>query len=401
MADGSPLQRFLELFGGAVADGSLVRLTLGDPAGREKGPEKILVRAVALKGGPHLSFVYRYADRDVTRNLPPAEGIALVGDVLGSGFRAGFLSTTACTAEISVREGRKVRFVVGRPAQTEPPDTAHDRTKPRLVDPQSPWLRALGVTDARGAVRFDMAAKFRQIHRFVELLDPLLRDALPPDRRDVRLVDMGCGKGYLTFAAYEHLRRSGRDAAQVTGVEARAELVDLCNRVAREQGYEGLAFHAGTIDAWSAGRADVVVALHACDTATDDALAKGAGAGAALIVVSPCCHKELRPQIRPPAVLAPALRHGIFLEREAEFVTDALRAALLEWAGYETRVFEFVSPEHTARNLMIAAVRRRARGDGSDARARAARELAAFYGIREQRLARRLGLDLAADDGAG
>jgi len=204
---------------------------------------------------------------------------------------------------------------------------------------------------------------------------------------------MGCGKGYLTFAAYELLRCTGRTETAVRGVEARAELVELCNRAARECGFGGLQFETGTIECTALDRVDVLIALHACDTATDDAIAKGVQAGAALILVAPCCHKELRPQLRPPPVLAEAFRHGILRERQAEFVTDALRAGLLEWAGYDTKVFEFISTEHTAKNLMIAAVKREHSKDREEP-ARRALHLAAFYGVQAQRLATQLGFEL-------
>ena len=207
------------------------------------------------------------------------------------------------------------------------------------------------------------------------------------------LVDMGCGKGYLTFAAYDLLRRAGWAELTVRGIEARSGLVELCHRSARECGFSGLQFEAGTIESTSLDRVDVLVALHACDTATDDAIAKGVQAGAALILVAPCCHKELRPQLRPPPVLAETLKHGILRERQAEFVTDALRAALLEWAGYDTKVFEFISTEHTAKNLMIAAVKRRNPTRPEEEAARV-RDLAAFYGINSQRLASQMGFDL-------
>ena len=247
-----------------------------------------------------------------------------------------------------------------------------------------------------------MEAKFRQIDKFVEVLASLMADAqlAPSIEKPVHLIDMGCGKGYLTFAAYDWLNRQAAGAVDVHGIEARTELVELCNRVARESGLEKLRFEAGTIDSTKLERVDVLIALHACDTATDDAIAKGIAAGAKLIVVSPCCQKEVRPQLIPPPVLADALRHGILLERHAEFVTDALRAALLEWAGYEAKVFEFISTEHTAKNLMIAALKRDDPASAlrqDEGTATKARALAALYGIREQRLAKHLGFALAAD----
>jgi hypothetical protein len=208
---------------------------------------------------------------------------------------------------------------------------------------------------------------------------------------------MGSGKGYLTFAIAALLG----ERALVRGIEARPELVEFCNRIARENGSSNLTFTAGQIASFEietrkseiVNPLDVLIALHACDTATDDALAQGIAAGATLLVVSPCCQKEVRRQLTAPAVLADALRHGIFQERQAEFVTDALRAQLLEWAGYRTKVFEFISTEHTAKNLLIAAIKSHAPGD--PARAARLREFAAFYGIRTQKLATHLGLPLA------
>ena len=179
----------------------------------------------------------------------------------------------------------------------------------------------------------------------------------------------------------------------MVGVEARGELVAFCKKAAEDAGLATrLRFRQGSIADTDLGGADIVMALHACDTATDDALAKAIAAGASLVVVAPCCQKEVRPQLVAPPVLAAALRHGIFEERQAEFATDALRALLLEWSGYRTRVIEFISTEHTAKNLMITAVKAREKGD--PAAADRIREFAAFYGIRRQALATQLGFAL-------
>ena len=239
-----------------------------------------------------------------------------------------------------------------------------------------------------------MADKFRQIQKFAELLTHLLADANLPTDRAIEIADMGSGKGYLTFALAALLG----ERAQIRGIEARPELVELCNRVAASHGMASrLSFAAGQINSGEMGNPlDVLIALHACDTATDDALARGIAAGARLLVVAPCCQKELRPQLTAPPVLADALRHGIFQERQAEFVTDALRAQLLEWAGYRTKVFEFISTEHTAKNLMIAAIKTSTPGSPDSTTARRLRAFADFYGITHQRLATHLGFPLPA-----
>jgi len=373
-----------------MRQGTLVKLTLGAYRGPDSTLKNLFVRPVELRAGSRLSFVYRHATRDITKNLPLEEALARISGLLGAEFFSAHLFTTEQSVQLELRDGRPPRLTLHQKGTTSPATLPHDRGKERLIPVAgSVWLRGLGVTTAAGRIAGGMEAKYRQINRFIEVLKPLL-PALPAENNGrLDVIDMGCGKGYLTFATHEFLRRSGWDQAAVRGVEARPELVELCNRVARDCGWDSLRFEPGTIADTTVDKVDVLVALHACDTATDDALARGIRAGASLILAAPCCHKELRPQLRPPPALAPALRHGILLEREAEFVTDALRAALLEWAGYDTKVFEFISPEHTGKNLMIAATKRGKPGD-ADALARRVRALAAFYGIQSQRLAQQL-----------
>lgn len=388
-------ERFLELLRRTVADGALTKLTLGKPKGDAAGPRNLHVRPVELKSGPHLSFVWRHADRDITKNHPPTEAVNELERLIGRDFLDAHLFAADVNAQLECRPDGTARLRMMQPTGAAAAKVdRHDRAKHHPVPADARWLRELGVTNAQGRPREGMADKLRQVQRFAELLTPLIDEAFPgahgEDAPPLRLVDAGSGKGYLTFALAEVLG----PRASITGIELRPALVELCNRVARECGLENrLGFIAGGIKEVPAGGCDGLIALHACDTATDDALALGIGAGARLLVVAPCCQKELRPQLTPAPVLAPALRHGIFAERHAEFATDALRVLLLEWAGYRSRAFEFVSGEHTAKNLMIAAVK--AREPGDPGRAQAARELAAFYGVKRHALAAHLGLDLA------
>ncbi len=399
--------RFLSLLQSAIRDGTLVKLTLGKHRGADATLHNLFVRPVSLKAGPHLSLLWRHATRDITKNHPPAEALALIEPLIAGDFLDAHLFTPVHTAQLETRPDGTVRLSV-KTATVAPAPAAdgHDRAKSHLIAGDAPWLRALGVTNDRGLPREGMAHKFRQIQKFTELLAQLLAEAdlIEPDsarshehqRVDsvLRIADMGCGKGYLTFALAAHLGSN----ADVTGIESRPELVHLCNQLARDPAHPlpNLRFAAGDIASTILeNNLDVLVALHACDTATDDALAKGLAASARLLVVSPCCQKELRPQLTAPSVLADALRHGIFQERQAEFVTDSLRAMLLEWAGYKTKVFEFISTEHTAKNLMITAIKT-GRPRGADtALADRIRAFAAFYGIRHQRLAEHLSFTLS------
>lgn len=404
MPQPSARDRFLELLRAAVHHGTLVKLTLGKHRGADASLKNVFVRPVALKAGPHLGFVWRHATRDITKNYAPNEALQLLEPLIGGDFLDAHLFTQTRTAQFESQPDGSARIKVGQASEL-PPTIApgrtpghhgHDRPKSHLIPADAAWLRALGVTNERGHPREGMADKFRQIQKFAELLSHLVDEAFPSDAAraapaPLRIADMGSGKGYLTFALAELFG----SRAIIRGIEARQELVDLCNRVARDTALAPhLSFQAGTIAETPLDACDILIALHACDTATDDALARGVAAGANLLVVAPCCQKELRRQLAAPPVLADALRHGIFQERQAEFVTDALRAQLLEWAGYRTKVFEFISTEHTAKNLMIAAIKEISAPQPAGAAAQRTRDFARFYGIETQHLARALGFSL-------
>lgn len=399
MSEAHTKDKFLNQVRHALNDASLVKLTLSAYRGPDPSLRNVFIRPVSLRGGLHLQFVYRHATRDVTKNFDQDKALDLLSNLIGDGFRHANLFTTRLTLSLEFRGAKGARLTERKPTHTDKPSTDHDKLKQRQIAADSSWLHALGVTSADGKVARGMEGKFRQINKFIEVLASLMKEARiePSEVKPCPLVDMGCGKGYLTFAAYDWLEQQAKGAAQVRGIETRAELVALCNSVARAGGFGNLKFEEGDIATATLKATEVLIALHACDTATDDAIARGIQAGATLILVSPCCHKELRPLLKPPPVLADALRHGIALERHAEFVTDALRAALLEWAGYHTKVFEFVATEHTAKNLMIAAIRRSDPLSGQEKAQKAAQvhELAAFYGLQSQRLAAHLGFAFA------
>jgi len=390
-----PQSEFTALLAASLQDGSLVKLTLGKPRGTDATLRNIFVRPVLIGGQPQLSLVWHHDRRDITKNHPPDAALALIGLWLGTDFYSAHLFTTARLVQLEFNKKGEPHLTFGK-ATGATPDLAHDRAKPRLLTGQShDWLEALGVITATGVVRESMADKHRQIHKFVEILSHLVPGASFPTDRPLEVADMGCGKGYLTFATHDYFDHVAKLSARICGIEVRRDLVEAGNRIAHDTGRTKLSFLPGSIDDVALPHLDVLIALHACDTATDDAIARGVKHEAALIVVAPCCQKELRPQLRAAPVLAPALRHGIFQERHAEFATDALRALLLEWAGYDTKVFEFIANEHTAKNLMITATKHGglARSDEAADRVRA---LASFYGIKTQSLARQLGFELSA-----
>ncbi len=386
MSATDPRAEFLQRLRSALADGSFTRLVLGKPRAGQL-LVKITAERVATARGERLQLHFRERQRDLTK---PADA-ATIAEVFelrfGDALHSAHLYTATEVWQFELNKKGEARLTHGR-VNTAAAPAPHDRIKHREIAPaDAPWLRSLGLAGADGRILADATDKFRQINRYVELLLPLCEQAGLAGRDTVRVFDMGSGKGYLTFAAWHALTRSLGRRAEVTGIEARPDLVELCNAAALAANCEGLSFASGRIVDAAVPAADVLIALHACDTATDEALFRGIRAGAALIVAAPCCHKEIRPQLRAPAELAALARHGIFAARLADMVTDSLRALLLEAHGYQVKVFEFIDATHTPKNTMLAAVRR-ARPDTA-ATARAQAEYAALkdrFGIAHQHL---------------
>ncbi len=383
------VEGFFALLRSALGGGAFVNLILGKYRGDDPGLQRVMIRAVTIKEEPRLSFVYRYERKDIAKNFPIPAGFEAIHDLIASGFRSAHLFTLAEDVLLEFNKKSEPKLVRSKATQKAAPATAHNREKQRLVNPAAPFLWELGVTNSEHQVLPSMSRKWKQINVFLELFEGAFASSGLAKAERVQVVDFGSGKGYLTFAVYDYLCGVIGDRAQVLGIEERPELVQFCNETAKKTGMTNLRFSQGDVQSTVPEKIDVMIALHACDTATDLAIHAGIRAGAAVILCAPCCHKEIRPQMTNPAVLQPVLRFGIQQAQEAEMVTDSLRALLLEASGYEAQIFEFVSPEHTAKNKMILAVKRA----GASRREPALAQLQAlkeFYGIREQCLERLL-----------
>ncbi len=432
------VDRFLDEVARHARAETLTRLLLTKPRGGEADPVRVAVRSLRLHGEPRLSFVHTERTRDLTHNHAVADGLARIADLLRTRFAHGHLWAGGAQWELRIgKRGRATMQRVAAPADTASTGDAgraaqagmahagsapaesgqaessqaeqapagpaapppHDRAKHRAIGLDRPFLAALGVTDAQQRLIPAMARKYRQINKFIEVLGHAIDEAALPPGAPVRVADFGSGKGYLTFAVHDHLTRTLGREARVTGVELRPDMVALCESAARRLNLDGLHFELGDVRERAPEPVDVMIALHACDTATDHAIHHGIRAGAAIVMCSPCCHKQLRPQMCCPRPLHGMLQHGIHLGQQAEMVTDSLRALLLEAQGYRTQVFEFVALEHTSKNKMILAVKRpEARAAHSDRREAAlaqVREIKDFYGIREHALEVLLAADAA------
>ena len=392
MSSAERIEEFLSAVKIAFINGSLLRLKLGGYHGSEPDLKSIDVKKIVVKGGDKFSFTFHYKTRDIIKNFIQPEAIGHLRTALRDEFRSAQLSTTEFDMSFE-RNGDKVRLKRTEIAGRAAPSTEHNRAKNRpLTETNKPYLQALGISGKDGQVRNDAQDKFRQINKMVEIFAPLIQ-AIKADKPVI--VDMGAGKGYLDFALYDYLANVANRPAEVIGVEMRDKLVDDGNATAAASGFSDLSFVPGTILDYDAEGADAVIALHACDTATDDAIYKGITAGASLIAVAPCCHKQIRRQMeagKPATQLDVLLRHGIFLERQAEMVTDTLRALLLELNGYRTKVFEFVSDAHTPKNNLIVAERDGRAGRDREVVLKQIAEVKAMFGVEKHYLEGLLGL---------
>ncbi len=372
----------------AVRGEGFVRVTVQGARAGERVPwERVVVRPVQVKGERRLQFSYFDGRKDTTKNYDGEEAARKLDELLALPYRQFHVQTAA--GALHLRITKKGKALVQREAAREEVGTdtlAHDRVKDQPLPLTRPdaFLQALGVMDAAGKIRPGMQAKYRQINEFLRLLDGALERIENRESRirlsaggqvesnglasevplksgaadePLEVLDCGSGNAYLTFAAYHYLAHVLGIPARVTGVDSDPEVVARSQQRSESLGWPELGFHIGRIaDFVPARPPDIVLSLHACDTATDEAIALGVKSGSQVILAAPCCQHELFEQLEAP-LFQPVLRHGVLRGRMADLLTDAFRALALRIMGYRTEVVQFVSPEHTTKNLMIRAVR--------------------------------------------
>ncbi len=343
------LQKILESFNRQ----GLIKITLGNKRDKSAELKNIFIKPVTIKNTEKLSFTYRNNTNDTFKNYDAKESLILIEKMLQTDFYNADLFTGENDFHLSADKKETIKIIT-RPASLQIKDNAkqHDKQKNRVVDSTTAlYLKELGITTAEGMVKKDMQDKFKQINRYVEIIEGIIKDV--EFSTQIAVADMGSGKGYLTFALYDYLINNLKLEATVTGIELREDLVNKCNAIAKAAKYKNLIFTKGTIQDAAMYSIDMLIALHACDTATDDAIYKGIKANAKVIICAPCCHKQIRKQMAPENELKNITKHGILLERQAEIVTDTIRALILEAHGYKTKVFEFIATEHTPKNVLI------------------------------------------------
>lgn len=377
-------QNFLSLVNESIKRETFIKLSLNNYQGEENALQRIYAKLVLLKGRLMLSFTYRYKTKVIIKNYEIPEAMDLVTGYLAN---ADFLTLTLNTQFIdcTLKRNKKYQWkllrrkVKGRKKLS----FDHDRKKQHILDPKGKiYLQQLKLTGADGEVFKTAQDKWKQINHYIALLQPALRHL---KNNSPQIADMGSGKGYLTFALYDYLTSQLNLSPHITGVEYRKDLVEFCNQVAKEQSFSNLSFWQGGIEDYKPKeKIDILIALHACDTATDDAISKGIKEGSELIVVAPCCHKQVRKEMEKNKVLntlEPITKHGIFLERQAEMLTDSIRVLIMEYFGYHTKVTQFISDEHTPKNVLIIGSKRSTSQEKQAEIKEKISQLKAFFGV--------------------
>ncbi|MCF2874243.1 MULTISPECIES: class I SAM-dependent methyltransferase [unclassified Tenacibaculum] len=355
-------QQLRDTLNQSVLESNFVKLTLSKPIRKSDGLPNVYVRLIKIKGTEMFQFTYHYTTNDKVKNYTLKEAISELEILLMDNFRAATLFTLSNDLLVFISKKKKVSYKLNGPSFKNKLPETHDKPKERLAEAGS-YLQYLGITDKSGKVIHKMADKYRQINKYLEIIEGLLKSTKLPKK--INIVDMGSGKGYLTFALYDYLVNQKKYNATVTGIELRKELVTYCNDVAKKSEFKNLSFVAQPIQEYDNNKIDILIALHACDTATDDAIYKGLSSKAELIICAPCCHKQIRQQVKGKEQESPLLKYGIFKERQFEMVTDTIRALILEKNNYNTKVFEFISNEHTRKNVMLVGTKSSKKNDVS------------------------------------
>lgn len=346
-------------------------MVLGAKRKKSQEVKKVSIRPVKIKDGLEYQFEYTYPKKVIHENLDKDQAGKRAMDLIETEFKQADIFTAKEDMQILASKIEKARIISKPPTKTMPTlELSHNRKKNHILPDDKPvdFLMRLGVMDMSGKVNPGSYSKFRQINRYLEIVDDVI-EYLPSDRT-IKIIDFGCGKAYLTFALYYYLKVLQKRDVEIIGLDLKKDVIDFCNKVAEDLKYDELKFYMGDIADFKDDHADMVVTLHACDTATDYALINAVSWNTKVILSVPCCQHELFKQIHDP-VHDPMLKYGILKDRLTEYLTDGLRGLKLESKGYDVSMIEFTSLEHTARNIMIRAVKVR---DENSPQARKAQE---------------------------
>lgn len=385
------IAEFLKMVERAIKNDDFLGIKLALKRNEDYEIRTVSGKLVELKKGIHLSLIYRYPTKDITKNITLDKVVDLIRENLENHFLQAELNTQEYNYYLTLFGNGKSKLRHKINDHIKHVTRTHDHEKNRLIKSEDNiYLRALGVTNEVFRVKSKMQDKYKQINKYAEIINDILKKTVLPD--DPVIVDMGSGKGYLTFALYDYFQNIRENKPKVIGVEIREDLVKICNRIAKEASFEDLTFIKDSIQESNFERIDFLLALHACDTATDDAIFKGIESKSKLIVCAPCCHRQVRKNMITEGIFNNITKHGILMERQAELLTDTIRSMILESFGYRTRVFEFISTVHTPKNVLIVATKMEDKSEPDAKIIQEIQELKAKFGISYHHLERLTGI---------
>lgn len=377
------MEKFFAKLENSLNDDSIVKMTLSKPVSKNSELRNIYVKPILLKNNKMYQFTYRYERRDETKNFDATQTIEQVRSLVPEVFQNVSLFTLTEDVTLLVSKKGKPTLMCKKVQESREQDLSHDHEKQRLIDPTKPWWHLLGLTTQDGKVTADMQHKYKQICKYVEIVDGVMRQTKFDD--EIHIADMGAGKGYLTFALYEYLTTHYDKKIVMEGVEIRKDLVEKINEIIQQCQLNDFKFIENSIESYKPSKLDVLIALHACDTATDDAILKGIRNNAKLIICAPCCHKQIRHEMEKSGKTDAITKYGIFLERQAVMITDTIRALVLEYCGYKTQVMEFIEIDNTPKNVLLVG-RKTDKPVDKEAIAKQIKALMEQYGIEEHYL---------------
>ncbi len=341
-----------------IEEKSFEKAIIGNVVDKSSSLKSVLIKQVIIKNELQLQFIYRYATKEEAKNYTIKNAEKILVELLPNTFLNIDVFCANKTLQV-IYTGEKFKLKTKIiESKTTTIQLEHDKHKIRKTTVgANNYLYHLGIASKDGQVLAAMQHKYKQINQYIELIAAYIKNN--PLNNNATIVDMGSGKGYLTFALYDYLVHNLKINAKVIGIEVRPDLIEKCNNIAKQNNFTNLHFKEGAIANYTPTQnVDLLIALHACDTATDDALYIAKKHNINSIIVAPCCHKQVRRDMQVPPALSYIQKHGIVAERQAEILTDTMRALWLETNNYKTQIMEFVDVNDTPKNIMILATKR-------------------------------------------
>ena len=360
------IQEFTDYYTQALKDDTFVKLSIYHSRSKKNDLRKLTLRWVEIQEVKKIQCLYTHQTKDITKNYSIEETVQLIMQYLAVDFKNATLFTTQNDIHILFNKKREGKIMLKKASFEHTITTEHDKRKQKWIKTHNnPYLLSLGIVDKQGHIQKDKSDKFKQINKYIETFDAILKSSELKNKKTLNIVDMGSGKGYLTFALYDYITNTLHKEAHIIGVERREDLIHICNTIAQNNKFKNLHFNQGDIDSFNTDEIDVLIALHACDTATDDAIYNGISSKASVIITAPCCHKQVRKELHVDNELKEITQFGILEERQAEILTDTIRALVLESEGYKSQVFEFIADAHTHKNVMVVGTKKSKKTDKS------------------------------------